>query len=134
MTLNVRAPWFFRLFLAESDIIVPSIQNPTHISDSLIALELQPTIARDGKRRVSAQPRKAAIKRIDITVLLCAPFLDSINNPRSNFNLGLVRHPTMQYYTETDSLSILLGDQELSVPEEPFRGLGKRTEQFKISL
>jgi hypothetical protein len=40
----------FRLFLAESDIIVPSIQNPTDISDSLIALKLQPMIAGDGKR------------------------------------------------------------------------------------
>jgi hypothetical protein len=50
MTLNVRAPWFFRFFLAESDIIIPSIQNPTHVGDSLIGLKLQPTIAGDGKR------------------------------------------------------------------------------------
>jgi len=52
--LNVRAPWFFRFFLAESDIVVPRIQNPTDICDSLITLQLQPATAGNFKGRLDS--------------------------------------------------------------------------------
>src|SRR4030095_7852763 len=40
---DMGTPWFFRFLLTESNVIVPSIQNTTDVSNSLVPVELQPS-------------------------------------------------------------------------------------------
>src|SRR4030095_13518748 len=54
---DMGTPWFFRFFLTESNVIVPSIQNTTDVSNSLVPVELQPSAAGNRNARLSVVER-----------------------------------------------------------------------------